>query len=138
MRTAIDTNVISALWSGEPTARKMAALLGEARSMGGVVVCAAVYAELLAHPNASQSFVDTFLAGTGVSVDFDCGEDVWREAARGFGQYASRRRSSKGTEPRRLLADFIVGAHATIKADRLLTLDPTRYRHDFATLAIVP
>ena len=42
MRTAIDTNVISALWSGEPTSKGMAALLGSAKSLGGLVMCAPV------------------------------------------------------------------------------------------------
>jgi predicted nucleic acid-binding protein len=51
MRTAIDTNVISALWSGEPASQGIAALLGRARNEGGLVVCARVYVELLAYPN---------------------------------------------------------------------------------------
>jgi predicted nucleic acid-binding protein len=46
MRTAIDTNVISALWSGEPASQGMAALLGGAKNRGGLVICAPVYVEL--------------------------------------------------------------------------------------------
>jgi len=33
-----------------------------------------------------------------------------------------------------LLADFIVGAHALTRSDRLLTLDPSRYSRDFPEL----
>jgi predicted nucleic acid-binding protein len=116
----------------------MAALLGGSRNAGGLVICAPVYAELLAHPKATQAFVDDFLADTGVMVEFDLEEALWREAARGFADYAGRRRRSGGSEAKRLLVDFIVGAHATNRADRLLSLDPSRYAQDFPKLTVLP
>jgi predicted nucleic acid-binding protein len=97
-----------------------------------------VYAEISAYPNASIGFVDQFLADTHIAVDFDLGEPVWREAARGFADYAARRRTSGGGQPKRLLADFAIGAHALLHADRLLTLDPARYSQDFPTLRLFP
>ena len=133
----MDTNVFAALWSGEPTASQMAALLGGSRNAGGLVICAPVYAELLAHPKATQSFVDGFLADTGVMVEFDLEEAIWREVARGFADYAGRRQRSGGSEAKRLLVDFIVGAHALNRADRLISLDPSRYAQDFSGLAVI-
>ena|SRR5207245_5073614 len=62
MRTAIDTNVLSALWSKEPLASDMARNLGNAKREAGVVVSARVYAELLAYPKATESFVNDLLA----------------------------------------------------------------------------
>ena len=50
MRTAIDTNVLSALWSKERFALDIAQNLGSAQSEGGLVVSGPVYAELLAYP----------------------------------------------------------------------------------------
>lgn len=47
MRTAIDTNVLSKLWSKEPGAASVAKRLGEAKTEGGLVVSAPVYAEFL-------------------------------------------------------------------------------------------
>ena len=47
MRTAIDTNVLSALWSKEPLAEETARKLGNAKTEGGLVAGAPVYAELL-------------------------------------------------------------------------------------------
>jgi predicted nucleic acid-binding protein len=38
---------------------------------------------------------------------------------------------------KRLPADFLVAAHAALHADRLMTLDATRYRQDFPKLRIV-
>jgi predicted nucleic acid-binding protein len=137
VRTAIDTNVLSALWSGEPLASRVAAQLAEAHAAGGLVICAPVYAELLAHPAASQRFVDDFLADTRIAVDFDLDEAVWRQTAEGFAAYAVRRRRSRGGSPKRLLVDFIVAAHAMLRADRLMTLDVTRYRQDFPKLRLL-
>ena len=138
MKTAVDTNVFSALWSSEPGASEMIARLGQARSQGGVVVCGAVYAELLAHPKASAVFVDDFLLQTGVAVEFDLDEKIWRDVARAYAAYAQRRRRSGSTQAKRLLVDFLIGAHATHRADRLLTLDASRYAKDFPRLTLGP
>jgi hypothetical protein len=134
LRTAIDTNVLSALWSGENLASVVSEALYEAAADGGLVICGVVYAELLAHPKAKLDFVDEFLLSTGISIDFDLGEPVWREASRRFAKYAARRRAARGGGARRLLADFIVGAHALIRSDRLLTLDRSCYARDFPDL----
>src|ERR1700724_61247 len=91
MRTAIDTNVLSALWSKESLA-DIAKNLGNAKTEGGLVVGAPVYAELLAHPKATESFVNRFLADTGIDVDFEFQQRVWLEAGRRFARYAKRRR----------------------------------------------
>lgn len=136
MRTSIDTNVISALWSREPLASQVAKQLGRAQAEGGLVVCAPVYAELLAHPKASSAFVDKFLSKTRITVDFELDETVWREAGRGFAEYAVRRRDSGGGHPKRLLVDFLVGAHAYLRADCLLTLDAARYAGSFPQLRL--
>ena len=138
MKTAVDTNVFSALWSNEPGASEMIALLGQARNQGGVVVCGAVYAELLAHPKASSTFVDDFLLQTGVTVEFDLDERIWRDVARAYAAYAQRRRRSGSTQAKRLLVDFVIGAHAVHRADRLLTLDAIRYVKDFPRLTLGP
>jgi predicted nucleic acid-binding protein len=134
--TAIDTNIPSALWSSEPLATEVSMVLARAHAAGGLIVCGPVYAELLAYPGASQSFVDDFLLQTRVMIEFDLGEKVWREAGLRFARYAKRTRLSGGGDAKRLLVDFVVGAHALFRADRLLTLDPTRYRHDFPELKL--
>ena len=101
------------------------------------MVGAPVHAELMAHPKATESFVNDFLADTGIMIDFDLQQPVWTEASRRFARYANRRRRSAGDEPRRLLIDFVVGSDALIQADRLMTLDPKRYRRDFHELKLI-
>ena len=89
MRTAIDTNVLSALWSKEPLASDIARNLGNAKREGGLVVSAPVYAELLAYPKATESFVNDFLADTGIAVDFEFQRPVWVEVGRRFARHAT-------------------------------------------------
>jgi predicted nucleic acid-binding protein len=137
MRTAIDTNVLSALWSKEPLAADVAKKLGSARTEGGLVVSAPVYAELLAYPKATESFVNGFLADTGIDVDFEFQQPVWLEAGRRFARYANRRRRTSSQGSKRLLADFIIGSHALMRADRFMTLDPKRYNRDFPELKLI-
>jgi len=137
LRVALDSNVISALWSGEPIASFASSQLHEARQGNKLLICAPVYAELLAYPKAPESFVEKFLQETGITVDFDITEAIWRDAGRRFSRYASRRRHSGGGHPRRLLVDFLVGAHALIKANSLVTLDRERYGKDFPELQLL-
>jgi predicted nucleic acid-binding protein len=136
VRSAIDTNVISALWSKQPASRTAEDLLLSARENGGLVICGAVYAELLALPSVDGDFVDKFLVQTGIDVEFELGKDVWQQAGLCFSKYAGRRRISKGGEPRRILADFLIGAHALHRAQRLLTFNPADYRQDFPGLVV--
>ena len=46
---------------GEPLALSVAGVLSDAKMEGGLVIAAPVYAELLAYPNATESFVNGFL-----------------------------------------------------------------------------
>jgi predicted nucleic acid-binding protein len=94
MRTAIDANVLCALWSKEPLASDIARNLGNAKREAGVVVSARVYAELLAYPKATESSVNDFLADTGIAVDFEFQQSVCLEAGRRFARHAKRQRRS--------------------------------------------
>jgi predicted nucleic acid-binding protein len=71
VRTAIDTNILSALWLNEPLAAGIPQRLGEAKNHGALLIAPVVYAELLAYAKATESFVNGFLADTGITVDFD-------------------------------------------------------------------
>ncbi len=101
------------------------------------MIAAPVYAELLAYPRATESFVNDFLTNTGIVIDFDLQRAAWLEAGRRFASYANRRRRESGEHPRRLLIDFVIGSHALLQADRLMTLDASRYRRDFPELKLI-
>lgn len=137
MRTALDTNIISVIWSGSATSAQVVTVLAQATDEGALVICAPVYVELMAYPNATAEYLDRFLASTRVEVDFVIDELVWREAAQRFASYARRRRKSGGGDAKRLLVDFVIGAHASLHADRLFTLDPHPFAVDFPKLRLI-
>ena len=136
MRTAIDTNILSAIWTPEPNAKELTRTLSEARDQGSLVICGAVFAETMANPGADEEFVRRFLDRTGIDVDFLLNEQIWLLAGLRYAQYVERRRNSSREPVKRLLADYIIGAHATLAADRLMTMD-RRYELDFPELKLV-
>ena len=101
------------------------------------MICAPVYAELCAYPGVTKNFALKFLNETGIHIDFQINEAMWHETAVRFAEYANRRRKSGGGAPKRMLVDFIVGAHALLTAERFLTLDQGRYAKDFPELNLV-
>ncbi len=137
MTTAIDTNVVVALWDKDPIL-SLAAQRGleAAFHRGRLVVSAPVFAELIAAPGRTESFVSLFFEETGIAVEWDLGEGVWRSAGRAFQDYAERRRKQRDSGARRILADFLIGAHAETQSYRLLTLDERLYKTAFPTLTI--
>jgi predicted nucleic acid-binding protein len=137
MTTAIDTNVIIALWDRDASFSSVAQTALEAAfNRGGLVIATPVFAELLAAPGRTEAFVDAFLEDTGISVDWNLDEMVWRAAGRAFQRYAERRRKQRDSGSRRILADFLIGAQAETRGYRLLTLDERIYRAAFRKLVI--
>ncbi len=137
MTTVIDTNVIVALWDEDPGATLAARTALEAAfRRGNLTVAAPVFAELIAAPGRTENFVGAFFADTGIAIDWELDEAIWRSAGRAFRDYAERRRKHHDFGARRILADFLIGAHAAAHDYRLLTLDVHLYRAAFPTLKI--
>ena len=126
-----------ALWDKD-SALSLAAqnALEAAFHRGNLVAAAPVFAELIAAPGRTEKFVGSFLEDTGIAIDWELGEQVWRSAGRAFQAYAERRGKQGDVGTRRILADFLIGAHAVSNDCRLLTLDDRLYRAAFPTLAI--
>jgi predicted nucleic acid-binding protein len=138
MTTAIDTNILVTLWDADDTLHvPVWRALDVAFGQGKLVIAGAVYAELLAAPGRTEEFLDQFCEETGLGVEWELPEEVWRAAGLAFQGYAVRRKKQKGTEPRRILADFLIGAHAAVNGYKLLTLDAGLYRTAFPKLATV-
>jgi predicted nucleic acid-binding protein len=137
MTTAVDTNVMIALWDKDSTLSLAAQnALDAAFNRGTLVAAAPVYAELLAAPGRSETFVGSFFEETGITVDWELPEQIWRSAGRALQAYAERRRRQRDRGARRILADFLIGAHALRNGCRLLTLDDRLYRTAFPKLSI--
>jgi predicted nucleic acid-binding protein len=137
LTTAIDTNVIVALWDSDPNFSSTAeAALEAAYRRGNLIVAAPVFAELIAAPGRSEAFVSSFLEENAIAIDWELNEAIWRSAAHAFQVYAHRRRQQRDSGARRLLVDFLIGAHAAVHGYRLLSLDERHYRAAFPKLKV--
>jgi predicted nucleic acid-binding protein len=137
MTTAIDTNVLVALWNEDDTLNTLArSALDDALGRGRLVIAAPVFAELLAAPARNEGFLDSFCRETGIEVEWDLSEAVWRAAGRAFQNHAGRQKKQRSSGARRILADFLIGAHAMQRGYRLLTLDDGLYRTAFPRLSL--
>jgi predicted nucleic acid-binding protein len=138
MTTSIDSNVIAALWHPSHISNRDAVrVLGRARARGKLVVCAPVYSELMAGPLRDEASLDLFFSETGIAVDWVIEEEIWRESGKAYRGFAHRRKRSGGDVPRRILADFVIGAHALVRGCSLLTLDGKHYKAAFPTLPVL-
>ncbi len=137
MRTAIDTNVLSAVWGREANAEGIADFLDAAGAQGALVISPIVYVEARAHPSMNEAAMHEFLNEMRIEVDWALEQPVWLLAGERFEQHALRRHRQAAGEPRRFPADFLVGSHALLNANRLVTLDQRIYRRDFPELTLV-
>ena len=131
MITAIDTNILlDILGPNEEFFEASAQALEDAASSGSLVVCDLVYAELCVHFE-TQRDCDRFLEDNEIRV-----EPLVREshflASRAWRTY--RRRGGPRT---RMLADFLIGAHAQTQATCLLSRDRGFYKTTFRALSLV-
>jgi predicted nucleic acid-binding protein len=132
MVTALDSNVLIDLLGAETrfTAASIAAL-DAARMQGATVICPLVAAEISAHFPSAAALEET-LGAMGIAVE-QMSLASLHLVGTAFVRY--RQRSAKPKE--RMLADFLVGAHALLQADALLTRDRGYYRTYFPKLRVI-
>jgi len=133
MRTAIDTSVLLDLLSDDPVhaAASEAALRRVARD-GALLVCECVLSEI-APSFARDDEVEEFIADLQLQFVPSSRESALL-AGTMFRSYLSRRAAAG---PRRVVPDFLIGAHARTFADRLLARDRGYYRDYFKGLTLI-
>lgn len=128
MITAVDTNVLVDIFQDdERFVHQSRERLANARIRGDLVVCQVVFAELV-HGFEDKASLDDTLDQLGISIS-SIDNAIAYEAGRRWGRY---RRA--GGPRSRILADFMIGAHALISADSLLTRDDGFYQTYFPEL----
>jgi predicted nucleic acid-binding protein len=131
MITAIDTNVLlDILAPNEEFCDASVLALEQAASQGSLVICDLVYAELCIHFN-SQGECDHFLNGAEIRVE-GLSKEAHFLASRVWRAYRKQ-----GGQKARILADFLIGAHAHAQASRLLSRDRGFYGKLFPKLSLI-
>jgi len=156
MITAVDTNIIlDVLIPGEPFGESSKELLDRHLSKGNLILCEVVFAELAARFPAEEELA-SFLADTRMIL-VDSNEKSLYMAGSRWAEYArksAKNRFSCGkcghtfdatcpqckaalTKRLHVLADFLIGAHALVNADCILSRDLGVYKTYFNDLKVV-
>jgi predicted nucleic acid-binding protein len=134
MRTAVDTSVILDVLTADPShGASSEAALRRVAQQGRLVVGECVLAEITPAFRSGRSQIDEFL--TDWDIDFT---PSTKECAVLAGEmFTSYLRRRSKPDPRRLVPDFLVGAHAKLLADRLLARDRGYFRDYFKGLTLL-
>jgi predicted nucleic acid-binding protein len=153
MITAVDTNILLDVLI--PDARhgdESERALAEALRWGAVLISDPVYAELAVHFPEKEK-LDRFLADTGLRLEASNAAALYR-TGRAWSEYIRRRPAlacpqcgakqeihcdncGASVQPRQhVVADFIIGAHALVHVDQLLTRDRGYYATYFPELTL--
>lgn len=132
MVTAVDSSILLDVLTGDPKhgAASLEALR-VARRSGALIVCPVVWAEV-------RGFFDDSDRMHGVLEEAEIRFDPFdRDCADLAGERWQQYRRGGGSRSR-LMADFLIGAHALTRAARLLTRDRGFFRRYFSGLVLAP
>ena len=126
---AVDAPVLVELLADGPRADAVEVSLRQCLGSGRVVICDAALAQLCA---SLRNGAEALAALEEMGVHFS---PIEAKSALRAGEMARRHRQRSGTP--RLFTDFMVGAHALLQCDGLVTFDTAFHRDYFKGLKLV-
>ena len=131
MITAIDTNILIDIFGADPTYGLLSEkFLRRCIKEGRICACEIVWTEVSTVFDDAQECLNAMKI---LGVEFShITQETALQASNIWRQY--RKNGGKRT---RIAADFLIGAHSTLQADRLLTRDKGFYREYFTNLKIL-
>jgi predicted nucleic acid-binding protein len=128
---AVDSTVLLDMLTDDPRfAAASSKAIEQALGAGGVVVCDAVVAEV-------QTLLDTSETAMDVLNEYGIHYLPTTEQAAVRAGYMQRRFRDRGGRRERVVADFLIGAHAMMQCDALITRDAAFYRDYFKGLRVI-
>lgn len=128
---AIDSSVLLDILTNDPVfAESSATCVEQAISVGEVVVCDAVVAEV-------QGMLDTRETAMDALSEFGIRYLPTSENAAVRAGHMQRRFRDRGGRRERVVADFLIGAHALLQCGGLITRDAGFFRDYFKGLKVI-
>ena len=128
---AIDSSVLLDVLTEDPRfAETSEASIGDALSMGDVVICDAVVAEVQTMLDTRETAMDAL---TALGIRYLA---TTEQAAVRAG-HMQRRFRDRGGRRERVVADFLIGAHALLQCNALVTRDAGFFRDYFKGLKVI-
>ena len=128
---AVDSSVLLDLLTDDPQfAAASVSAVAQALAVGELVVCEAVVAEV-------QAMLDTRETAMDALAEFGIRFQATTEQAAVRAGHMQRRFRDRGGRRERVVADFLIGAHAMMQCDALITRDAGFYRDYFKGLKLI-
>ncbi len=132
MITAVDTNVLLDILTNSPRfAERSLSALNAADAAGVLVISEIVFAELSAAFDGDADRHNGFLTDAGIRLVRSSPAALQQAGA----QWRTYRR--RGGPRKRILPDFLIGAHASQHTDQLLTRDRGFFKKYFQELTLL-